>query len=241
LSVFSCNKSANSNANKAFVALAHIAYEVGALNLTLNGDSLLPSRVPFGNTSGQPGYPYDTATSRVSEMQLLENTVLLTGNAAFQQGAHYSIFAYDTLNVNTIALLILQDNLTIPPDTVSYFRFLNFSPSSQIGIRLIYTNDTTIQDTIHISIRDTVDVSPSLFVGYNPNPASYPFNHRAHVGNNQVFAWVDSVRPRPDSSNFRRLGKLQFDTTKSYNIYLQGYFHPSSAQDTLTVKSVQLN
>jgi hypothetical protein len=241
LSLFSCNKSANINANKAYVALTHVAYGVDSLNLTLDGDSLLAARVSFGNTSGTPGYPYDTATSRISEMQLLEDGVLLSGNAAFQQGAHYSIFAYDTLDKNTIALLILQDNLAIPPDTLSNFRFLNFSPSSKIGIRLIYVHDTTIQDTIHIAVRDTVDVPAGLFVGYNPNPASYPFNYRAHVGNNQVFAWIDSVRPRPDSSNLRRLGTVQFDTTKTYNLYLQGYFYPAPLQDSLKIKSVQLD
>src|SRR4030095_15460948 len=168
LSLFSCNKTANINANKAFVALTHVAYGVGSLNIALDGENLLPNRIPFGTTSGTPGSPYDTTTSRISQMQLLGDTVLLAGNAAFQQAEYYSIFAYDALNINTIAILILQDNLVIPKDTLVNFRFLNFSPGSTLGIRLIYTLDTLILDTIHISIRDTVNISPSPFVGYNP-------------------------------------------------------------------------
>jgi hypothetical protein len=243
LSLFSCYKTANINANKAFVALTHVAYGVGSLNIALDGENLLPNRIPFGTTSGTPGSPYDTTTSRISQMQLMGDTVLLAGNAAFQQAEYYSIFAYDALNINTIAILILQDNLVIPKDTLVNFRFLNFSPGSTIGIRLIYTHDTTITtilDTIHISVRDTVNISPSPFVGYNPNPVSYPFNHTAHIGKNQVFAFVDSARPAADSSNFRSLGALQLDSTKSYNIYLQGYFNAGSGQDSLQIKSVQL-
>jgi hypothetical protein len=241
LSLFSCSKSANSNGNKAYVALTHVAYRVGALNLVLNGDSLLPSRLTFGNTSGRPGYPYDTATSRVSEMQLIEKTVLLTGNAAFQQGLHYSIFAYDTLDINTIALLILQDNPAASTDTSASFRFLNFSPGSKIGVEFIFKSDITIQDTIHISVRDTMKISPAYFVGFNPSPAAYPFAYRIHYGENQVFAWADSLNPPADRSLLRNLGTITIDTLKAYNIYLQGYFHPSSGPDSLQIKQIQLD
>jgi hypothetical protein len=242
ISLFSCAKTANSNANKSYVALTHVAYGVGPLNIVLNGDSLIPASVSFGNTSGTPGYPYDTTTSRVDFMQLIQGSdTLLGGNSAFQQGTHYSIFAYDTLDVKTIGLIILQDNPSSRTDTFANFRFLNFSPGSQIGIKLIYAHDTTIRDTIFIAVRDTVNVTPSLFIGYNPNPALYPFNYNAHIGVNQVFAYVDSARPRADSSNFRRLGTIQFDQSKSYNVYLQGYDDSTSAQNKLQIKSVQLD
>lgn len=241
--LFCCNKSANSNANKAFVALTHVAYRVDPLNLALNGDSLLSSPVSFGNTSGQQGYPYDTATSRISEMQLVEHDVLLSGNAAFQQGAHYSVFAYDSLDKQSIALLILQDNPSAPTDSSSSFRFLNFSPGSRIGLIMWFKYDATIQDTIHISVRDTTVIGLSNFVGYNPSPASYPFGYYGHYGENKVFAYVDSAKPRSptDSTNIKYLGTLQFDTLKSYNIFLQGYFYPGPGQDSLQLKHIQLD
>jgi hypothetical protein len=224
------------------VALTHVAYGVGSLNLFFpnSGDSLLSAAISFGNTSGIAGNPYDSATSQISDMQLKGDTLFLTGNANFQQGTRYSIFAYDSMDAKSIALLILQDNLTTPVDTLANFRFMNFSPGSQIGLRFIYIHDTTIffQDTtgldsVHIAVRDTVDIPPSLFVGYNPNPASYKFNYSAHIGVNQVFAFMDT--------SFRKLDSLQFDSTKTYNIYLQGYFNPTPPQESLKIMSVRLN
>jgi hypothetical protein len=237
-SLFSCNKTANINGNKAFVALTHVAYGVGALNLFFpnNGDSLLTAGISFGITSGVAGYPYDTATSRISEMQLTGDTLFLTGNAGFQQGARYSVFAYDTLDARSIALLIVQDNVTVPVDTLVNFRYMNFSPGSEIGLRFVYIHDTTVvlpDTTVHIVVRDTVNILPSLFVGYNPDPASYKLNNTAHIGSNQVFAYVDT--------SFKRLGTIQLDSTKSYNIYLQGYFNSTTPQDSLQLKSVRLN
>ncbi len=235
LSLFSCNKTADINGNKAFIGLTHVAYGVGPLNLFFpnDGDSLLAARISFGNTSGIPGYPYDTATSRISDMQLLGDTVLLAGNAAFQQGAYYSIFAYDSMDIKSIALLILQNHVVTPVDTVVNLRFLNFSPGSQIGIKLIYVRDIKITDSLTIFVRDTVNIPPSLFVGYDPNPASYPISYTAHIGENQVFAYNDS--------NIKSLGKIQLDSTKTYNLYLQGNFYSVSPQDTLQLISVRLN
>jgi hypothetical protein len=169
-------------------------------------------------------------------MQLKGDTLFLTGNANFQQGTHYSIFAYDSLDARSIALLILQDNFIIPVDTLVNFRFMNFSPGSKIGLEFVYVNDKTInlQDTtIYIAVRDTIVISPSLFVGYNPDPSSYKFNYTAHIGSNQVFAFMDS--------SVRKLGTVQFDSTKSYNVYLEGYFNPTTAQDSLQIKTILLN
>ena len=253
LSLFSCSKTANSNGNKAFIGVTHVAYGTGPINITLEGDSLLPQPLLFGNTSGSAGNQYDTATSRVSYMQLVQGTTpLLQGNSAFQQGSYYSIFVYDTLDSRSIGMLILQNNPPPPnsSDTISNFRFMNFSPQSSIGIILVYTFDTSIhiidtafQDSVlHIAVRDTVVLGLNAFVGYNPLPAAYPFNYYPHAGINQVFAYVDSTNPRPpDSSNIRRLGTLQFLASKSYNLYLQNYFFPGPQQDSLQIISVPVN
>jgi hypothetical protein len=171
----------------------------------------------------------------------------MSGNSAFQQGSYYSIFVFDSLYMNTIyiGMLILQNNPPKGTDTTCNFRFLNFSPGSTIGIMLIYVHDTTFHDTVHIAVRDTVVVAPGSFVGNNPNPAAYPFSNSphtsAHTGINQVIAYVDSVRPRFDSSNWRRLGTLLFESPKSYNLYLQNYFFPGQLQDSLQIMSVPVN
>jgi hypothetical protein len=252
LSLFSCSKTANSNGNKAYIAVTHVAYGLGPINIALDKDSLLPAPLSFGNTSGSPGNPYDTAVSRISDMELVQGSqILMQGNSAFQQGSYYSIFVFDSLHLDSISLgmLILQNNPPSGSDTSCTFRFLNFSPGSKIGIMLIYVHDTTfvtINDSvIHIAVRDTVVVGPSSFVANNPSPAAYPFSNsarsNAHTGTNQVIAYVDSVRPRSDSSNWRRLGTLLFESPKSYNLYLQNYFFPGPQQDTLQILSIPVN
>jgi hypothetical protein len=246
LSLFSCSKTANSNENKAYIAVSHVAYGTGPVNITLNGDSLMPLPLSFGYTSGIQGNSYDTATSRISQMQLVQGTsVLLSGNSTFQQGSYYSVFVYDTLDTRSIGLLILQNSPSIRSDTLSNFRFMNFSPASAIGIILCYKHDTairTINDTlIYITVRDTVIIGTSPFVGYNPIPAAYPFSNFAHTGLNNVFAYIDSSNARPDSSNIRKLGTLQFDMNKSYNLYLQNYFFQGQIQDSLQIVSVPVN
>jgi hypothetical protein len=245
---FSCSKTANSTENKAYIGVTHVAYGLGPINITLDGDSLLPAPLPFGATSGLPSYPYDTAVSRVSNMQLIQgNQIIIQGNSAFQQGSHYSIFVFDSLSVNTISvgMLILQNNPPGGNDTTCNFRFMNFSPGSNIGIMLIYVHDTTFHDTITIATRDTVVVALGSFVGDNPSPAAYPFTNApytaAHAGLNQVIAYVDSARPNIDSSNWRRLGTLMFNTPKSYNLYLQNYFFPGPLQDSLQIVSFPVN
>jgi hypothetical protein len=246
LSLFSCNKSAHVNANKAFVGLTHVGYGVGPISLTIDGALLFNNPLAFGLTTGVPGNPYDTTVSRVSDMNIFlaqDTSMNISGNAAFQQGYHYSIFFYDTLDRNSVAIIFLQDN---PPvyyyDTVTSFRFMNFSPGTSIGLKLIYKNDFYINDTILVSVRDTTIVGPSQFVGYNPNPGIYTFGWTAHNGMNQVFAFWDSANPASDSSNFFKLDSLQFDSTKSYNVYLQGFLDSSnSQQNKLQIKSVRVN
>jgi hypothetical protein len=113
---------------------------------------------------------------------------------------------------------------------------------------LIYTHDTTITYasadttvTITIQVRDTVKTGLSYFVGNYPNPAAYPFGNRVHTGVNQVFVYVDSLNPRPDSSNYRRLPNMMFTSPQSYNIYFQNYFFPLPLQDSLQVIAFPVN
>ena len=244
LSLFSCNKSININANKAFVGLTHVAYGVGPVSATIDGALLFSNPLAFGLTTGVPGNPYDTTVSRISYMNIFlaqDTSNNIQGNAAFQQGSHYSIFFFDTLDSKSISLIILQDNPPVFYDTITTFRFMNFSPGTSIGLKLIYKNDYLI-DTFHISVRDTTIVGLSPFVGYNPNPAYYTFNQYVHTGINQVFAFWDSANPRSDSSNYLKLDSLQFDSTKSYNIYLQGFLDSTiSPQNKFQIKSVRVN
>jgi hypothetical protein len=234
LSLFSCTKTANSNANKTYIAVTHIAYGVGPLNITLGGDSLLPVPISFGTFSGTQGYPYDTATAGIQDLIIYQGSdSLLSGNAAFQQATHYSLFIYDTLDRASLGLITLQDNPGGGTDTSTFIRYLNFVPGSSIGIKLIYIQDT--------SVKDTVTISPSLFVGYNPNPGAYLISHKVHLGGNQVFAFVDSARPAIDSSNFIRLDSLHFDLNKFYNIYLQVVFDSASLKNKIQIRSIQLN
>ncbi|HTD39429.1 MAG TPA: hypothetical protein VK671_02325 [Mucilaginibacter sp.] len=251
LSLFSCNKSANINANKSFVGLTHVAYGVGPVSMTIDGTLLYSNPLAFGLTTGVDGNPYDTTISRISDMNIFlaqDTSMNIHGNAAFQQGGHYSIFFFDTLNSNSTTLIILQDNPPVRYDTFTTIRFMNFSPGSYIGLKLIYKNDYLI-DTFHISVRDTIITGITPFIGYNPNPGLYTFSQLVHIGTNQIFAFTDSSNPRIDSlnpsldsTNFIRLDSLQFDSTKSYNVYLQGFLDsPNSQQNKLMIKSVRVN
>jgi hypothetical protein len=252
LSLFSCNKSANINANKSFVGLTHVAYGVGPISLTLDGTLLFTNPLAFGLTTGVDGNPYDTTISRISYMDIFlaqDSSMSVHGNAAFQQGNHYSIFFFDTLDSRSVSLIILQDNPPVYYDTITTFRFMNFSPGSSIGLKLIFTKDYYINDTILVSVRDTTIIGPSPFIGNNPNPVYYTFSQYVHIGMNQVFAFwdsanptIDSLNPALDSANFLRLDSLQFDSTKSYNVYLQGFLDsPNSLQNKLQIKSVRVN
>ena len=52
LSLFSCNKTANINANKSFVSVTHVAYGVGPLTVTANGTPFYSGTLSFSNTTG---------------------------------------------------------------------------------------------------------------------------------------------------------------------------------------------
>ena len=228
LSLFSCNKTSNINANKSFVGLTHLAYNVPAIKLTLNGKDLFPDSLSFGNGTGYPGNPYDTTISQVSLMNILlaqDSSVIISGNAAFRQGAQYSIFFFDTLAATSaaVSLIILQDNPTIRTDTFTNYRYMNFSPGDTIwGLKLINNRN----DIPYAA--DTVEIPPSVFVGLNNDPSEYPFS-LIRSGNYKVFAFRDSSNPAPDRSNFDSLGNFQIDSLVNYYIYLQGFYGDTSA------------
>jgi hypothetical protein len=237
LSLFSCNKTANINANKAFISLTHVAYGVDPLKIYFDGKLLFPSAIAFGQTTGTSDNPYDTATSRIGELFLgtPDSSTSKQGNASFLQQAHYSIFAFDSLNKNSFNLLILQDNVPIRTDTFTYIRYMNFSPGDSIwGLKLINNR----KDFPYLA--DTVLIPSGSFVGFNINPSAYSFT-QVRSGNYNVFAFRDSSNPAIDSSNFIRLGDLQIDSLVNYNIYLQGFLGMDTGVNKFQLKSVPLN
>ncbi|HCL84512.1 MAG TPA: hypothetical protein DIC22_11085 [Chitinophagaceae bacterium] len=229
-SLFSCNKTADINANKAYVGLTHVAYGFGPLNVTLGVDSLLSVPLSFGQTSGNPGNPYDTATAGIRDLALYENSVkLINGYAAFQQGVHYSLFAYDSLDHQSLSLIILPDNqgVSMSTDTITYFRYLNFSPGTSLG--LLLTN-----------AKGTITISASRFVGYAPQPANYLFNS-IPIGNYGVYVFNDSANFTVSGPNIKPVDSLFLNSAVNYNIYLQGFYDSSSGTNQLKLKSFPLN
>src|ERR1700759_590138 len=84
LSLFSCNKTSNINANKAFVSFTNVAYQVDPLTLIITGDTLFKD-IPYDSATG---HPYATVTSQVSNTDIIENNdSFLSGFTSFRQNA----------------------------------------------------------------------------------------------------------------------------------------------------------
>jgi hypothetical protein len=237
LGLFSCNKTANISANKAYVSFSHYAYNVDSLTLNIDGQTIFSS-IPFDSATG---YPYATVTSQVSNTAILgKNDTFLTGFSSFRQGSYYSIYAYDTLNANTSvpeykSLIILQDSPPLNTDSTLSIRYMNFVPSSLIGLLLLNTRHgaTPIAN-------DTVIISPAYFVGLENNPAVYVF--RPILGGTyNIFAFIDSTTARPDSANIRYMGNFSFSVTTNYNFNLVGFYNVTTGPNQLQFKSVALN
>jgi hypothetical protein len=168
-----------------------------------------------------------------------DTTVNLAGNAAFRQGAQYSIFFFDTLAPNSpaVSLIILQDNPTIRTDTFTNFRYMNFSPGDTTwGLKLINNR----KDIPYAA--DTVIIGASPFVGLNNNPAEYPFE-LIRSGNYSAFAFTGSTDPASDTSHFISLGNIQIDSTVNYYIYLRGLYGNTNSLDSnkFQLKWIPLN
>ncbi|HLA57822.1 MAG TPA: hypothetical protein VK622_03635 [Puia sp.] len=231
LSLFSCNKTANINANKAFVSFTHLAYNVGPLTLLINDDTLF-SAIPFDSATG---HPYATVTSRISNTSIFENKdSFLTGFSSFRQGAYYSIYIYDTLNGQTKSMIILQDSPPLNSDTTISIRYMNFTPSSLIGLLLVNTRHSLPVAS------DTIVISPENFVGFDINPAAYTFRPIV-AGTYNITAFTDSARPAPDNHNFRYMGKFGFSIISNYNFNLFGFWNDTTSQYRLQFKPVPLN
>ncbi len=212
--------------------MTHVAYGFGPLNVTLGGDSLLNVPLSFGQTSGNPGNPYDTATAGIRDLALFENSVkLINGNAAFQQGAHYSLFAYDSLDHQSLSLIILQDNqgVSMSTDTITYFRYLNFSPGTSLG--LLLTNAKRIR----------LPFRQAGLSGIHPQPANYPFNSIPYrkLRRHMFITTVQTLRLAVRISN--PLTRCSLIRAVNYNIYLQGFYDSSSGTNQLKLKSFPLN
>jgi hypothetical protein len=233
LSLFSCNKTANISSNKAFVSFTHVAYGVGLLTLKINGsDTGIFTAIPYDSATG---HPYASVTSQVSNTSIFENNdSFLSGFSSFRQGAYYSIYIYDTLDARSKSMIILQDNPPLNSDSTVSIRYMNFTPSSSIGLLLINT-----RDSIPLA-RDTVVISPVNFVGNNINPAYYTFTSIL-AGNYNITAFTDSARPAPDSSNFRYMGYYPISITANYNFNLAGFWNLDSGQYKLQLKTIPLN
>jgi len=241
ISLICCKKTANINANKAFINVTHTAYNAGPIILEFDGIPLFTEPLSYGQTTENPNSPYDTTTAGVQYLQVLINdSPIISGNTALQQANNYSLFVYDTLNQKTIHVIVFQDYQGNRTDTFTYIRYLNFTPGSAFGLLVVFPRDTTGVNA-KASYRDTINISPSLFVGYNPNPSDYGIS-TVHIGKNNVFAYVDSARPAGvDSTNFWYMGSYTFDSTKNYNVFLQGYPDTLSGPDTFRLKSIRLN
>jgi hypothetical protein len=231
LIIFSCNKTSNISANKAYVSFTHVAYLVGPLTLMIDGDTVF-SDIPYDSATG---YPYGTVTSQVSNTSIFENSdSFLTGFSSFRQGFNYSIYIYDTLDKRSKSMIILQDNPPLNSDTTVSIRYLNFTPSSLIGLLLVNKRHSIPVAT------DTVVISPAYFVGVDTNPAAYKFRPIL-AGTYDVTAFTDSARPAPDGSNFRKMGQWTFNIISNYNFLMMGFGNLDTGQYKLQFKPVALN
>ncbi|HEY2347932.1 MAG TPA: hypothetical protein VGH64_02900 [Puia sp.] len=232
LSLFSCNKTANISANKAFVSFTHMAYNVDPLTLIINNKDTIFASVPFGTATG---HPYATVTSQVTNTSIFENTdSFLNGFSSFRQGAYYSIYIYDTLDANTKSMIIRQDNPPLNTDSTVSIRYMNFTPSSYIGLLLVNTrNDIPFAG-------DTIVISRENFVGVNINPAYYKFQPIL-AGIYNIYAFTDSTRPTPDSSNIRFMLKDTINVISNYNFNLFGFVNVNSGPYRLQLNVVALN
>jgi hypothetical protein len=230
LSLFACNKTANISSNKAFVSFTHVAYNVGPLTLRIN-DITVFSEIPYDSATG---HPYATVTSQISNTSIIENNdSFLSGFSSFRQGAYYSIYIYDTLDGSSKNMIILQDNPPLNTDSTVSIRYMNFAPSSLFGILLINKR----QDIPFAG--DTITISPAPFVGLNINPAAYTFRPIL-AGTYDIFAFTDSTRAAPDSSNIRFMGNFPISITSNYNFNLMGFANDTGLYQ-LKFKPVALN
>jgi hypothetical protein len=236
--VFACNKSTIYNDTKSYVTVIHTAYGLDPVKVTVQGDTLSTLPVAFGQYSGYPNNRYDTIIAGVVNLELVTgSTAILQGNLAFQQGARYSMFVYDTLDARSTRLLVLQDNLTTRTDTFTYVRFINFTPASSFSFLLTDSTNRQIDSLGNtIPIVDTIKTPYLIYAGYNQNPGFYTFM-RVRLGYYKLQVTENYLDP----SAFIQLDSLHIDSLKIYNIYLQGFKDTVTGVNKFQVKSMPLN
>ncbi|HVY76407.1 MAG TPA: DUF4397 domain-containing protein [Puia sp.] len=221
---FCCSKSSGVNENKANVTVAHVAPGFGPLDMLYGGSSILAGdSLSYGQSTGSPGNTYVEATAGVRNLEVQESgKPVLSGNTAFLQGGHYSVFAYDTLQNDSLKLLILQDNLQLYSDPLKdNVRFINFSPGSSLSLVMTNTTDTNV--TVF-----------QPFAGYQTDPSHYAFK--------PFTTGYYGVRVFRDSSfaNSIPVDSVNLSTNTIYTLYLQGYLD-SSGSKPLQLKVIQYN
>jgi hypothetical protein len=219
----SCNKSSGVNKNKAFVTVAHVAPGFSNLDVLYNGASILgDTGLDYNEISGTPENPYVEATAGVRLLQITGiSDTILQGNTAFQQGLHYSVFLYDTLKNDSLKMFILQDNLQLYRDTITYVRFMNFSPGPALNVVLA-------------GKYDTIATGFQEFAGNRLKTSFYTYKLMP-IGLYEARAWRDTVAAHSIS-----LGNIQIDSLKNYSLFLQGYAD-SSGEYGLKLKSIRQN
>lgn len=130
---------------KAYIALVNAALDSDPVSLYLDGTSLNPVPVAFGQISG------DSANTYLASKPGILNTFWQVGtapvaNEKFVQwapGAHYTLITYDTAVGNIAPVLLVTDNPVVV-DTLAKARFINcIAGDMPLNLWLIGTNDTT--------------------------------------------------------------------------------------------------
>jgi len=194
-----CTKKSTSGGNKSYLGVTNLSPQAPPLDIYFDSALLNTSgSLSFGSTTGAPGNPYLTAIAGVHSIKLTSGSqILLDGNTALQVNNHYSMFVYDSAGTSSLNTLILQDPLTLPPDTVSLVRFLNFT-------------DTTF----YLTMTNAIDTFVLLNQNVRPNasPSSFTFNY-VKPGAYQVRAVIDSV-------DYFNLDSLSFSGSTMYSVYM---------------------
>jgi hypothetical protein len=224
----SCNKSINEASNKAHISVTNVVEGGSAVNIYHDGILVTSSPLPFDSTTGISGDPYSPVTAGIRNFKAVTagaNPVsYLDGNVGLSSGVYYSIFLYDTLNLNKAQALILQDNLIPPVDTLAAFRFLNMVPFPDT-LNYLLTDST-----------DTLRLGFLPFIGAEAQPSFLsPFNYQIRAGTYGLGYQIDSVTVGPIDTLTFLGGKLYTIYTRTKNPY------NSAAPDTLYTGMVQHN
>ncbi len=216
-----CNKSIDTSGKQAYLSITHVAPDVIPLDILFENDTLV-KRLGFDSTTGITGNPYLNVISGIHNFKadsVSGKRVYINGNIGPQAGKYYSVFIYDTLSNDSLKALVLQDGLTPPADTMSYFRFLNFYVDTLELTPLLASPGDTIAFNIP-------------YVGANPNPSELSPFSLIKAGLCQVFLFRDSTLLLHDS--------IQLTGGKIYTIFTSGSPN-GSGQTALGLKSIQHN